>query len=36
MLAIVPPTVLLLWFAAQGIAEAERSRAARARAVGEH
>jgi MFS family permease len=35
MLAIVPPTLLLLWFAAQGIAEAETSRAARARAAGE-
>lgn len=35
MLAVVPPTLLLLWFSAQGIAAAEATRAARARAAGE-
>jgi MFS family permease len=35
MLAIVPPTLLLLWLAARGIGKAEASRAARAQAAGE-
>jgi MFS family permease len=35
MLAVVPPTLLLLWFSAHGIAAAEATRAARARAAGE-
>ncbi len=35
MLAVVPPTLLLLWLSAQGIASAEASRAERARAAGE-
>ena len=35
MLAVIPPTVVLLWLAAQGIGAAEASRAERARAAGE-
>jgi MFS family permease len=35
MLAVIPPTLVLLWLAAQGLGEAEASRVERARAAGE-